>query len=119
MHTVRASVIDTLAKIDPWTQDAIDRRAVEVLARLETVPVPAREWIGPMGDPVAWVLAGRRSAAHVRPQHAVIVPIGDDMLTDADLGKVIADAASSEEPLLRRDATRRDAPRLRSPSASA
>lgn len=58
MHFVRSSAIDFLAKIDPWTPEELDKHASEVAASLEQVPVPDREWIGPVGDP--WLESWKR-----------------------------------------------------------
>jgi hypothetical protein len=104
MHGVRMSMIDYLAKIDPWTVEELERQTAEVKASLARIPIPATEWIGPLGDP--WL----RSWEHMDPLLMCGLsvlsdqPPGDELLSDPELRRVIAQAAVSDDGLIRRAA---------------
>lgn len=104
MHSVRSSAIDVLAKINPWTPEEINKQAAEVVAALERLPIPDREWAGPAGDP--WLDSWKRldpllmCGLSVLSEH----PAGDELLAEAELRHVIVYAAASEDALLRRAA---------------
>jgi len=104
MHSVRSSATDFLGKIDPWTVEEIDKYAGEVRAALGRLPVPDREWIGPLGDP--WLGSWQRVDPLLMCGLAVLaaLPAGDELLADSELRGVIADAAAGDEELLRRAA---------------
>jgi hypothetical protein len=103
MHSVRNTMIRLLASIDPWTTDELERQAGELTGALGRVPLPNREWPGPIGDP--WL----RSWADVDPLLmcglAVLNqnPAGHDLIDDGGRAAIQA-AASSEHKLLRRPA---------------
>jgi hypothetical protein len=103
MHSVTNTMLRLLSSINPWTTDGLDRRAAEVAEALGRLPVPDREWPGPMGD--AWL----RSWADVDPLLMCSLaavnenPAGDDLI-DNEIRAVIRAAASSERELLRRPA---------------
>jgi hypothetical protein len=44
MHFVRMTVIDYLARIDPWTVERLDEETEKVEQSLRTITVPDREW---------------------------------------------------------------------------
>ncbi len=104
MNFIRSSAIDFLGKIDPWTAEEIDKQAAEVVESLRRLPIPDREWIGPMGDP--WLQSWQRVDPLLMCGLSVLaaIPSGDELLTDSELRSVIADAAAGDEELLRREA---------------
>lgn len=97
--------IRMLRSVDPWTVERLDELTAESAASLATVPVPAREWLGPATDP--WM----SSWAEVNPllefglaalaEH----PGGDDLVAaEEHLVAAVTAAAASEHELLRRAA---------------
>ena len=104
MHGVRMSMIDYLAKMDPWTVEELERQTAEVKASLARIPIPATEWIGPLGDP--WLRSWERMDPLLMCGLSVLSdqPSGDELLSDPELRRVIAQASVSDDGLIRRAA---------------
>ncbi len=105
-HAVRNTTIRMLADADPWTAENLDAQTAETAASLARVPLPNREWLGPVSDP--WLLSWEEIDPLLMCGLAALADQsdGDDMLVaDADLRNVVETAASSEHELLRRPAT--------------
>ena len=104
-HGVRTSVIESLAAIDPWTPEEINRLASEAASSLERIPRPDSTWFGPVTDP--WLDSWKDLDALVMCGLAVLRAdeAGDDLiLADEDLVDAIVRAAESDQVLLRRPA---------------
>ncbi|HEY5194976.1 MAG TPA: hypothetical protein VIJ39_14055 [Solirubrobacteraceae bacterium] len=104
MHFVRISVIDYLARINPWTVERLDEETEKVTKSLRMITVPDREWIGPAGDP--WLGSWEKGDTLLECALATLLddPSGDDLLADPELQAVIREAAQSPHELLRRSA---------------
>jgi hypothetical protein len=85
-----------------WTPAALTALAEESEKTLERIPTPATEWPGPIGDP--WLASWSRESPLVMCGLSILSshPQGDDLLTDQDVRDVIADAAASDSPVMKR-----------------
>lgn len=104
MMLVRGQVRTRLRKIDPWTAENLNAEAEQAQAMLDRLPIPPREWIGPLGDP--WVQTWPEMDPLLMCGLAVLSddPNGDDLLDTQDVKDAILAAARSEFELLRRPA---------------
>lgn len=104
MMVVRGQVRTYLRQIDAWTAENLNAEAVKAQAMLDRLPIPPREWIGPLGDP--WLQTWREMDPLLMCGLAVLNddPKGDALLDTQDVKDAILAAANSEFELLRRPA---------------
>ena len=104
MMLVRGQVRSSLRKIDPWTAENLNAEAEQAKAMLDRLPIPPREWTGPLGDP--WLQTWPEMDPLLMCGLAVMSdePKGDELLDTQDVKDAILAAARSEFELLRRPA---------------
>lgn len=102
MHTVRARMIELLASMDPWTVGHLDEQTAEAKDALARMPTPHQEWPGPMGDP--WLRSWQETDPLLMCGVSMLndQPAGDDLLADAEVRRVIKNAAASRDGVLSR-----------------
>jgi hypothetical protein len=104
MMLVRGQVRTYLRQIDPWTVENLNAEAEQAQVMLDRLPIPPREWTGPLGD--HWLQTWAEMNPLLMCGLAVLNddPKGDELLDTQDVKNAILAAAHSEFELLRRPA---------------